>query len=56
MNPLSDRQLQLNQKFIDLIDEYESETVMVDHHSKGLMKYLWNKGYMLREKDHTIYE
>lgn len=55
MNPLSDKQLQLNQKFIDLINEYESDTLMVDHDAKGLFKYIWNKDYMLREKDHTIY-
>lgn len=55
MNPLSDEQLKLNQVFIDLIEDYENETLMVDHHSKGLFKYIWNKGYMLRQKDHTIY-
>lgn len=55
MNPLNDKQLELNQTFIDLIEQYESETLMVDYSSKGLFKYIWNKGYMLREKDYTIY-
>ncbi len=55
MNPLSDKQLQLNQTFIDLIQKYEEETLIIDHHAKGLFKYIWNQGYMLREKDHTIY-
>lgn len=55
MNPLSDKQLQLNQIFINLIQEYEDNTLMVDHDPKSLFKYIWNQGYMLREKDHTIY-
>lgn len=56
MNPLSEEQLKLNQVFIDLIEEYESNTLMIDHCSKDLFKYIWHKGYMLRPKDHTIYE
>jgi len=55
MNPLNDERLKLNQKFIDLIDEYESNTIMADHHSKGLFKYIWNQGYMLVPKDSSIY-
>lgn len=55
MNPLNDERLELNQVFIDLIEDYESETLMADHHSKGLFKYIWNKGYMLVPKDHTIF-
>lgn len=51
MNPLNDERLRLNQVFIDLIEDYESNTLMVDHHSKGLFKYIWNKGYMLVPKD-----
>lgn len=58
MNPLSDKQLELNQKFIDLIQEYfwECEDGLDQCDAKGLFKHIWNKGYMLREKDHTIYE
>lgn len=58
MNPLSDKQLNLNQIFIDLIEEYHwmLEDEKEDFDSKGLMKWIWNKGYMLREKDSTIYD
>jgi len=58
MNPLSDKQLQLNQTFIQLIIDYQysCEDDKEDFDSKGLMKYIWNRGYMLREKDWTIYE
>lgn len=55
MNPLSDKQLQLNQIFINLIHEYENETLIVDHDAKSLMKYIWNRGYMLVPKDNSIY-
>lgn len=59
MNPLSDKQLELNQKFIDLCSEYiDSEIGESNYYfdGKGLMKFIWNKGYMLREKDYTIYD
>lgn len=58
MNPLNDKQLELNQKHIDLIQDYlwGLEDDKEEFDSKNLMKYIWNKGYMLREKDSTIYE
>jgi hypothetical protein len=57
MNPLNDKQLALNQKFIDLIQDYlwSLEDDNEEFDSKGLFKYIWNKGYMLCEKDHTIF-
>jgi len=63
MNPLSNKQLELNQKFINLINEYFDDEENKESYEQGyyvdgksLMKYIWNQGYMLREKDYTIYE
>lgn len=39
---ITDEQLELNQKLIDLIDEYLDDDY---YDSKALMKYLWHKGY-----------
>lgn len=59
MNNLSDKQLELNQKFIDLLTKYqwdeEDEGNPVEFDSKDLFKFIWHSGYMLREKDNTIY-
>lgn len=55
MNPLNDERLKLNQLFINLIQEYEDCTYLVDHDPKSLFKYIWNQGYMLVPKDNTIY-
>lgn len=63
MSPLSDKQLELNQKFIDLIQEYFGDPEVEETYQEGyyvdaksLFKYIWNQGYMLREKDNMIYE
>lgn len=58
MTPLNAKQLELNQTFIQLIIDYEyqCEDDNEEFDSKNLFKYIWYKGYMLREKDNTIYE
>lgn len=56
MNPLTPEQLKLNDKFIDLIEEYTEETSMADFNAKDLFKFIWHRDFMLRRKDHTIYE
>lgn len=59
MNPLNDERLALNQKFIDLINEYQDTLEDEDPvniytlDAKGLFKYIWNKDYMLVEKDYS---
>lgn len=51
-NILNNKQLELNQKFIDLTQDYlwSLENEKEDFDSKRLMKYIWNKGYALKEK------
>ena len=46
---LPTQELELNQKFIDLIYEYEDlyEDEPELKHPKGLMKFIWNKGYKI---------
>jgi hypothetical protein len=42
-------ELELNQKFIDLIYEYDDlyENEPELKHPKGLVKYIWNSGYKI---------
>ena len=50
---LDGKQLQLNQKFINLGYEYiDSEIGLSNYYfdPKGLMKFLWNKGYRIVER------
>jgi hypothetical protein len=64
IHEIRSEQLKLNQTFADLIhdyeDLYENEPELM--HAKGLMKYIWNRGYKLSpiteedyvsEKDNT---
>jgi hypothetical protein len=62
LNPLNDERLALNQKFIDLINEYfndpENEEKYIEGYyvdAKDLFKHIWHQGYMIVPKDTTIY-
>lgn len=53
---MDSEQLRLNQVFIDLVYEYE-DSVIPDYNvpwdAKGLMKFMYNRGYVLRPVGQT---
>ncbi len=54
---LNAERLALNQKFIDLINEYCNDNDSNYYvNGKDLMKYIWHRDFMLVPKDNTIYE
>lgn len=51
---LTAEQLELNQKFIDLVNEYFDDPENAENYEEGywvdgkaLMKFFWNKGYKI---------